>query len=77
MLWINLIKEFFDYFLCSEAGDDTGSAEQIDGTCAEGLQRLQQSAAIEFRLWFIQSPNLLLPQSRFFALPPSLFLIIP
>jgi len=49
-----------------EDGDDTGSAEQINGTRAEWLRRLQQSTAVEFRLWFSQSPDLFLPQSRFF-----------
>ncbi|GAB0181984.1 hypothetical protein GRJ2_000663700 [Grus japonensis] len=43
-------RELFDYFLCSEDGDDAGSAEQIDGMSTEWLQRLQHGTAVEFQL---------------------------
>lgn len=35
MLWIDLIKELFNYFLCSEERDGASSMEQTDGTWAE------------------------------------------
>lgn len=70
MLWINLIKELFNYFLCSEERDGAGFMEQTDDTWAESLQRLQQNAGIEFGLWLIHSPNLLLLQFRFFLCLP-------